>query len=103
VDATNYNVITRGKIALIGGVFLKGVADTDSIKVTYSAGYSTVPYDLQQAVKELVAYWYGRETGRRVGVRSNTAGDTSISYESDVPQAVATIFNRYRNFMRRVM
>ena len=102
-DSTTYNFQTRGRIVLIGGAFLAGIADTDSVQIKYTAGYSTIPYDLQEAIKELVMYWYRRKVDVRVGKLSETAGNTSTVYESDIPVAVSTVLNRYRNFMRRVM
>lgn len=73
-----------------------------SIKITYTGGYTTVPEDLQQAVKELTAFYYKRNTDKRVGVSSVSVGDKNISYETDVPKASLTVFKRYRDLRNSV-
>ena len=83
-----------GTIKTDGSLLASG---NKSIKVTYTGGYSTIPYDLQLAIKELVMFWYKRNTDKRVGVASMSAGDKSMSYENDVPQSVLSIFTRYRD------
>jgi hypothetical protein len=87
----------NGRIFLLSGIFSCGFGRAKSIKLTYSAGYSTIPYDLQQAVKELVQFWYQRSTDKRVGVQSQTAGNTTKSYESDIPKSVKAVLDAYRN------
>jgi hypothetical protein len=82
-----------GKICTDGALFTGG---RKSVKVTYTGGYTSVPADLQQAVKELVLFWYKRNTDKRVGGASMSVGDKSISYETDIPDSVKSTFKRYR-------
>lgn len=89
----------RGTIVTDGALFGGG---NKSIKVTYTGGYSTVPGDLQQAVKELVQFWYKRNTDKRVGVNSVSVGDKNMSYETDVPKAIASVFARYKDLRHSV-
>jgi len=86
---------------------MDGVVKTDgallssghkSIKITYTGGYDTVPYDLQNAVKELVTFWYKRNTDKRVGVTSVNVGDKGINYEPGVPESVLNVLKRYRRW-----
>jgi hypothetical protein len=69
-----------------------------SIKLTYTGGYSTIPADLQQAVKELVLFWYKRNTDKRVGVASVSVSGQSMSYEANIPESVMSTFKRYRDW-----
>jgi hypothetical protein len=49
-DATDYQIDSEGgRIFLTAGVFPRGNGGSNGVKLTYSAGYSTVPYDLQLA------------------------------------------------------
>ncbi len=95
LDSTDYVWYgMEGTVRTDGALFSSG---NKSVKVTYSGGYSTVPYDLQLAVKELVQFWYKRNTDKRVGVASISVGDKNVSYETDVPKSVTSIFNRYKD------
>ncbi len=102
LDSDEYAVYgAEGKIKTDGSLFTSG---WKSIKLIYDAGYvreavsgwTTMPWDIQWAIKELVTFWYERGTGHRVGVRSVNVGDKSTSYESDTPKTVLNVFNRYR-------
>lgn len=59
---------------------------TMNIYVTYDAGYTTVPYDVQQACIELITQWYNRAQhdvslkSERLGDYSYTLGDTSATF-----------------------
>jgi len=84
-----------GTVKTDGALFASG---NKSVKVTYTGGYTTVPYDLQLATKELVMFWYKRNTDKRVGVSSVNVGDKSTSYETDIPKSVTAVFQRYRDY-----
>jgi hypothetical protein len=96
---TDYYLIYEndGKVVLDGYYFTQG---NYNVKVIYTAGYATVPYDLQQAVEDLVIFWYQRQKEKRVGVRSFSVGDKSTSFETDIPKAVMSTFMRYRDHTR---
>jgi hypothetical protein len=83
-----------GTVKTDGALFSSG---NKSVKITYTGGYTSIPYDLQLAIKELVMFWYKRNTDKRVGVSSISVGDKNVSYEKDVPQSVLSIFNRYKD------
>lgn len=96
IDSDDYTYYgPEGTIKTDGALFTGG---HKSVKVTYTGGYSTIPADLQQAVKELVAFWYKRNTDKRVGVTNVSVGDKSIGYETNVPESVLSIFKRYRDW-----
>jgi hypothetical protein len=51
-----------------------------NIKITYSGGYTSMPFDLEQAAIEMV--WAAREKGLHnlIGVRSRSVGDGNIQF-----------------------
>lgn len=51
-----------------------------NIKITYSGGYASIPFDLEQAAIEMV--WAAREKGLHnlIGVRSRSVGDGNIQF-----------------------
>lgn len=94
VDSGDYvYYANEGKVCTDGALLAGG---RKSIKITYTGGYTTAPADLQQAIKELVMFWYKRNTDKRVGVASMSVGDKSMSYETNIPDSVKATFNRYR-------
>lgn len=101
VDSDYYLIYEKeGKIALDGYYFTTG---TRNVKVIYTAGYATVPYRLQKAVKSLVIFWYQQSKEKRVGVRSFSVGDKSTSFEVDVPKEVMATFKSYRDISRTIL
>jgi len=84
----------RGIVRLRAGTFSEGVRN---VKVSYTAGAATVPDDVAQACRMLIAAWFhaGREGGD--GLDARTAGETALRF-SDEPMAppVAGILERYR-------
>jgi uncharacterized phiE125 gp8 family phage protein len=75
-----------------GGCFNKGIAN---VEVSYTAGYATVPAELEQAVIELVAMRY-RERDR-IGHQSKSLGGETVSFiVKDFPDSVRTILTNYK-------
>lgn len=65
-----------------------GVLDLDFVavgrwgryKVTYTAGYSTIPEDLAEACASLAAYYFNNASGKQVGSSSMKEGQREIQY-----------------------
>ncbi len=65
------------------------------VHVSYSAGFTTVPFDLEQACIEVVGLRYKEKD--RIGVQSKTLATETISYVlSALSQSGAAIINNYR-------
>lgn len=82
---------------LEGIIVLRGYSFTQGCLVTigYTAGYSLVPADVEQAVIELVCDRYRYR--QRQGKTSESLGGESASYvPSTVPQSVQVVANAYR-------
>lgn len=98
VDADNYQIDpeTESMIWFTGTVLLSGIR---VVKVTYSAGYGEVPWDLRESVLELVMYWYKEITDKRIGVASIGREGRNIAYTHKVPKDVLEMFWQYRKVM----
>lgn len=97
VDADDYEVYEEpGHVVLTGTGYDVGPR---VIKVTYTGGYSTVPYDLSQACIELAVYWYEKFKNHRVGL-SSVGGDGGTYSYQDMPPFVKAVIAKYR---RRVV
>ena len=72
----------------------KGV---NNIKVVYNAGYATIPYDLEQAVLELVAQKYHAADKMKQNIESMSAHGETVKYFMGVmlPETKA-VLDRYR-------
>lgn len=94
LDMKAYAVFNRRMIRLTYGRFTRGVAN---VHVTYTAGYATVPPDLEQSCIELVA-WRFRER-ERIGLASKslqTGGEVESYQTTDVPASVKTNLNNWK-------
>ena len=80
-------------------VYFTGTVLSDTIKavkVIYVAGYETIPYDIERAVKMLIDYWYRKQLDHRLGVISKSVEDKSITYADDVPPDVLRLLQKYK-------
>jgi len=84
----------EGIILLTNAVFLSG---RRIVKITSTAGYTTIPYDLENACIELTCFLYDRYTNKRIGTKQVSNDSRSIIYISEVPKMVreiATLYSR---------
>lgn len=83
---------------IIGGrLHVRGwyVPEGSVVSLTYSAGYSPIPADIEQAVREMVALKY-REKGS-VGAQTVSALGQSITFlPSITPRSVQDVIDGYR-------
>ena len=97
IDSGDLVIMPEGlacKIIYDGGVFISGVKN---LKVTYIAGYITIPYNLQQACLELIAYFFKNSDENRFGVVSRTVGDGSLTVETtDIPKSALKTLRKYK-------
>jgi len=92
IDTDDYEYYDDGRLCYWSGFPLA----RRCVKVTYTAGYATVPYDLQQAVVESCAYTWKRYRSRSIGTRSITADGVTTQYEIDIPIPAMRVFESYR-------
>ncbi len=90
---------TAGIISKIGSSILSDSDATwssgiQSVKVTYTAGYTTVPFDVQQACIETVMHWYNNRG--RLGLSSMSLGGVSVSFgKTALPEHVQAILAQH--------
>lgn len=86
-------MVTPNLIILVGGyVFTRGL---QNIVVTYTAGFFTVPAEIEQACIEVIAIRYKERD--RIGQVSKSIGGETVSFsQKDFPDSVRTILNNYK-------
>ena len=84
---------TTKEIRLTGTSFSMG--DAKAIKIIYNGGYSTVPYDLENGVVNLVVYWYDKYFQRRIGLKGVSDDVGNRTYYTDIPKDVIDVANNY--------
>jgi len=70
-----------------------------NIFVSYTAGYSTVPTDLQMAVKILVQYIYSKVQEDNLGNEYYSLGDVKKALTNEFPIEVQKILESYKRFI----
>jgi len=77
-----------------GGVFTKG---TKNIKAEYTAGYVTVPWDLQEAALELCAFYWDNFENKLFGKVAMSMADGSVRMDTTrIPKSVLTVLEHYK-------
>ena len=75
-------------------IFTLGIRN---IEVQYIAGYVVIPYDLQQACLEIIAYFYLNTEEKRFGVESRNIGDGSVTIDTfNIPKSASDTLVRYK-------
>lgn len=82
-----------GKLTRPDARWTKGVRN---VRVEYNAGYTTVPYEVQLAVLEVIAYNWRRRASQSIGVRSMSGDGVSTEFELTVPTNAQRVFESYR-------
>lgn len=94
IDPVNYGIgDDSNSVVYFPGYFPRGY---NNIKVTYTAGFSAVPSDLQNATLWLVSFYYRMQDNGDIGRTSKGKGDESIQILQEAPQEVKNAILRYR-------
>lgn len=84
--------------ALSQTVFYKG---KNRYRATYTAGYTTIPYDIQFACMSIVGQMFSSQAGQ--AIKSESLGDHSITYQDalsvkgDGKSIISDILSKYRD------
>jgi len=78
---------------LVGYAFHRG---SQNVAVSYSAGYATIPPELEQAAIELIGFRYRERT--RIGEVSRALGGqaTAAFSQKDMPDGIKAILAKYQ-------
>lgn len=91
---SNARQLRAGIVELFSYAFLRG---RRSVKITYSAGYATMPTDLQRAVKLICAKWWKSQELLLSGQYQQSVGDKTVTLDADAwPKEALDILQRYR-------
>jgi len=96
LDADDYVLDSdRGLIQLLSGSFTDGVRN---VKVTYTAGESSVPTDVAQACIMLTAAWFHRGREAADGLEGRTVAEVSQRFaREELPESVQRVLSAHRD------
>jgi hypothetical protein len=89
---SDYDVVDGSYLVLKSGFFPKG---TRNVQVTYIAGYSTIPSDLEEACLMLAEWLYMHRNDRRSGITQKTKERETITYSKTIPLHITTMLTPY--------
>lgn len=69
---------------------------TKNIKVTYDAGYVTIPSDLEHACLWMVTWYYKIRISEDIGRTSKSKEGESLSYSQEMPNDIRECILRYK-------
>ena len=90
---TDFKVYPDKGMVYCSGGFSEG---HDNVIVDYTAGYATLPTDLQLAVKILVKNIYQKREEETFGLEQGSLSYVKRVFERDIPQEAKEILSRYR-------
>lgn len=95
ISSDDYKVSNSGRfIKLKARVFYDG---SENVKITYTAGYSTIPLDLKMACIDEVARLYRSRDERHLTNYSNTDGENYVYDLMAFSDMTKKTLNRYMN------
>ena len=93
LDSTEYTFTSGGEV-IFRYTAPKG---HKALKVIYTAGYTTIPTDLNRAGVLLAEFWYRHRARGEIGVSSKTKQQEIVNYsKAGIPPEVEVLLNRYR-------
>lgn len=93
VDSSSYDVADGGTTVVYDGIFPNGYKN---IRLVYTAGYTSVPYDLEHAVLQMVEWWYMHNVRKDIGRTNSSKGDESVGVLSEVPKHILQLLMPYK-------
>ena len=75
------------------------VNDDFGFPVGYTAGYATIPLDVQRAVLDMCKVWYQARGSASQSIQGESLGDYSVTYgpgRSPLPPSVRAVLDQYR-------
>lgn len=107
-DIVDANILFTDANAGILNLDFRAVGRWSAYKVTYQAGYTTIPEDLAEACASLAAYYVNNADGSNIGVSEKQEGqrklrlgnnNNTLSFNNIISQlGVDSIINSYSNY-----
>ena len=94
LDADRYALIDNGVVR-----FHNGYAGNASqmLMVTYSAGYATIPADLEYAALMFAEWLHNHRNDQRIGMASKGKSQETISFREGIPKEILAMLDPYRS------
>jgi len=92
-DAAEYTVID-GVLRLHTSRFPEG---SQNVRITYTAGYATIPSDLQLACMFYVEWSFRTQNDRRLGRTTTTKGNETVEHVPGMPKEIREILEPWVN------
>lgn len=95
-----------GNAGTLDGIFTQN-GNWSAYRVTYTAGYATIPDDLAEAAANLAAYWVGNSTAGASGIKRQREGQREVEYFDSATSSDSVIdslglddiLTRYMNYV----
>lgn len=85
-------MFTEYGVVLVGYEFIKGILNCS---IVYTAGYATVPAEIEQACIDLVSLRYSERD--RTGIQSKSLAGESVTYsQKDMPESIKSVLQEWR-------
>lgn len=95
IDSDDYAISDDQNSILYRGLFPNGY---NNVRIKYTAGFATVPSDLEMACLWLVHFYYRIREGQDIGRSSKAKMDESTTILQSAPQDVLDTIQRYKRF-----
>ena len=95
IESSDYRLIPEYGIIVYKYEFPEGARN---VKAVYTAGYSTVPYDLRMATLEYVAQIWQRANEKMWAHESRQGGEKSVTVLREMPHVTQQVWDRYRRW-----
>ena len=97
-DKWYYESTTDSVVSINGNVYANWPRGVGSVKVTYTAGYSSTPADLQIAVIDLINYYFKDEHKTRRTLQGATMENAPSGDGRGFPDHIKRVLDMYKNF-----
>ena len=97
IDTTGYEIDLESGVIYAKGKTIFQELKYPWIQAVYVAGYSTIPWSIQEAcIKMSALEWAGRDTKRLGIVSKNLADGATLTYDkSDIPADIKVVLDQY--------
>lgn len=93
VDTEDYEIADEGETITSDRIFPYG---RQNVQLTYKAGFSQVPADLELACMWLAAWYYKQRARGDLGRTSVSKGDESVGVLAEIPKQIIQHIEKYK-------
>ena len=97
-DKWYFESTTDSVVSINGNVYSNWPRGVGSVKITYTAGYSSTPADLQIAVIDLINYYFKDEHKTRRTLQGATMENAPSGDGRGFPDHIKRVLDMYKNF-----